>query len=379
VFSERYIEEIEEFEDITLTYYIHFGEGVFDGPYDNAWIDGAYVTVQLYYGIPWSVTVTLIAADSTPPAGYGEPTMRNALRAHPITLECEIGEHNWIDRAISGYFQPREASEVREQMWQAYSVAPLAAALNAFQSYHAPGTRREFSVPKDEKPDSAARFERSVTFEETRNAILDRDGRPVVCYLGGPAKHLRPELAPRLAGPGRGRSKRYERLVREDFETFLADGHCMRTREGYMLAARKAMEIAEELERTGTCDVLVEAHANLIGAAILSSDAAAAVAGARWFEQVFIDYSDIAARFRPLVATALVLDGKRDLAAEIIDYPSDVWPDAYEVAREVLEDAEAMSPTELLAYLQVGDRAEWLVTEEGLELSSRMPLPLKPY
>jgi hypothetical protein len=123
----------------------------------------------------------------------------------------------------------------------------------------------------------------------------------------------------------------------------------------------------------------VEAHANLIGAAILSSDAAAAVAGARWFEQVFIDYSDIAARFRPLVATALVLDGKRDLAAEIIDYPSDVWPDAYEVAREVLEDAEAMSPTELLAYLQVGDRAEWLVTEEGLELSSRMPLPLKPY
>jgi hypothetical protein len=379
VFSESYIEEIEEFEDITLTYYVHFGEGIFDSPYDNAWIDGAYVAIQFYYGIPWSVTATLIAADATPTAGYGEPTMRNALRAHPITLECEIGEQNWIGLAISDYFQPRDASEVREQMWQPYSMAPLLAAFNAFQRYHAPGTRRAFYIPKNEKPESAARFERSVTFEETQNAIIERSGRPVICHLGGPAKEPRPKTVPRLAGPGRGRDKRYERLAREDFETFVADGHCMRTREGYKLAALKAMEIAEYLARTETCDVLVEAHANLIGAALLSGDTDLAVAGVRWFEDTYIDHSDIEARFRPLVATALVLDGKRDLAAEIVDYPADVWPYAYEAAREVLEETGEMTPSEIMVYLQDWWRAESLVTDEGgLELSSEVVLPLKP-
>lgn len=379
VFSDDFLAQFEEFEDITLTYYVHFGEGVFDSPYENAWIDGAYVSVDFYYGIPWSVSATLMVADATPEAGLGELTLRNVARAQPITLACEIGEKDWIKGAISDYYSTRHASDAREEMWKPYSMAPLAAALNAFQRYHTPCSRRALFIPDNEKPESAARFERAVTFEDTQNAIMDRYGRPIVCFLDGKPNEPRLGVAPNLAGPGRNWNKRYERLSREDFETFVADGARMRTADGYMLAARKAMEIAIELERTQTCDVLVEAHANLIGAAILTKDAETAVAGARWFEKNFIDYSDIRAQFRPRVAAALVLDGRRELAAEIIDYPADVWPHGYEAARKLLEETGEMTPAEILAYLNEFDRAEWLISEEPLELTAGVVLPLKPY
>jgi hypothetical protein len=381
-FGSDYLADMAEVGRDRITHYVHFGDGAFDSPYDGACVEGVYVTFRFRFQFderPDLVTFVLVVSDNSPDAGYGGPTLRNALRTHnlgfvfdePSSLLTEIEDRKSLEDGEDDF----------DRLWYPYSTAPAIAALHAVHRYYAPGTHRIFQIHESEDASTVALFERAVTFNDTRNAIHKTNGRFPVCFIGGTPKPAQ-NRTPGFAGPIRGQGQRYAELSEEDFNFFVDEGKCMRTVGGHMLAARRAMEIAVELQRTGTCDVLEEAHANLAGAAFLSGDLEVAIATSRWFTERYADYSNIEARFRPIVASALVLDGKFELAAEILEYPSDGVADgAYEVATEFLEDTlKLATPAERMAFLLDSWRAEYLVSDgEGLELNPDEELGLAPY
>jgi hypothetical protein len=363
-FGEDYLCEMVESERHTITHYVHFGDDVFGSPWSDATVQGVYVTFHFDFMTDDQskfVEFALVVADRSPPVGTGATMLRNELR---------IFYHNFLFE--DGYGLPEAMKELAEpsddplrDYWTPYVAEPTAAALNAVARYYRPGHLRRYAIPVDAPHELAAQFDRAVTFEHARTAIQNSMGRPPVCVLGGaPAARDR---SYRIAGLGYE-----ERHCVSDFEAMVEEGWTMRTPEGYLLAARKALEIAEELERSKEGDVLDEARVNLVGAALAAGDIRLATDVARHMVEAYVDLSDVRTAWRPILAIALAIGGERYPAEELTSFPihDDDWHDNTPVARRFLAATEGMSTAEeRLAAMRSDLYIELLLGgEDGVEL-----------
>jgi hypothetical protein len=373
-FGQDYLSEMVDHERHTITHYVHFGDDAFGSPWSDATVQGAYVTFHFDFMVddkPRFIEFSLIAADRSPPVAAGAPMLRNELRAY---------YHNFFFE--DGYGLPEAMTNLEVatddplgDYWTPYLPAPTAAALNAVALYYRPGQLRRYALPADAPHGLAAQFDRAVTFEQARTAIRNSMGRPPVCILGSSSTET--DRSHRIAGPGYELSPGVS-----DFEAMVEEGWTMCTPEGYLLAARKAMEIAEELVRSNQADVLDEARVNLVGAALAFGDTQLAMDEASRMVEAYIDLSDIRIAWRPILAIALVIGGERDLADELASFPAyqEDWHDNTLVARRFLAVTEGMATTdERLAALRAGLYIELLLGGvDGVELFRSDPEGLNP-
>jgi hypothetical protein len=372
-FGSEYLNEMVEWDRNKITHYIQFGDGLFDSPYEGAGVEGAYVSFKFSFGVderPDFIEFALVVSDHGSEVADAGMAARNALRVHYFNLAFD--EDRWLADELKELQETEWDPDSLDGVWKPYVLAPLTAALHAVHHYYEPTTRRDYALSAGWDAKRARKLERAVGFDEFRFALLESVPNPVVCFLDGkPPRAPDPRRA--IAGPIRGSDRKYDSVWEQEFEAMVEDGRWMRDSEGYKMAALKAMEIADELVRTNQADLTVKARANLAGAALLVGDVELAREQARWFRDTFIDYSDIRAKFRPVIAAALIVDGDWELADAILDFPADNIADgAYEVAKELLDGAANLpTPADRMAFLQRDRRAEYLVSDgEGLELGS---------
>lgn len=369
-FGSEHLYEMTEQDRDRITLYVHFGDGLFDSPYEGAGVEGVYVTFKFNFAIderPDFIEFALVVSDRSPEVADPGMALRNALRMHYLNFSFD--EDRWLADEMKELQEADWDPDSLDGVWKPYVMAPLTAALHAIHRYHSPATRRDYALSKGWDPKSARKLERTVGFDEFRAALYECPSRTIACFLDGKPPRA-PEPTRVIAGPIRGTDSRYDSVWEQEFEAMLEDGRWMRDAEGYLLAARKAMKIAEELARTNQADFTVEARTNLTGAALLSGDVELACEQARWFRDTFIDYSDIRAKFRPVVAAALIVEGDWTLADVILDFPADNISDgAYKVAREVLAAAAGLAtPADRMRLLQEDRRAEYLASDgNGME------------
>jgi hypothetical protein len=363
-FGQDYLCEMVESERHTITHYVHFGDDVFGSPWSDATVQGVYVTFHFDFMADDQsgfIEFAMVAADRSPPVAPGAPMLRNELRVY---------YHNFLFE--DGYGLPEAMKELEEasddplrDYWMPYLAEPTAAALNAVALYYRPGQLRRYAIPADAPHELVAQFDRAVTFEQARTAIQNSMGRPPVCILGDAP--VQADRSYRIAGVGYE-----ERNCLSDFEAMVEDGWTMRTPEGYLLVARKALEIAEDLRQSQEADVLDEARVNLVGAALASGDVQLATDEARRMLEAYVDLSDVRMAWRPILAIALVIGGERDLADELTSFPvhQEDWHDSTPVARRFLAATEGMATAEeRLAALRSDLYIELLLGgEDGVEL-----------
>jgi hypothetical protein len=362
-FGSEHLYDMTEWDRDKITQYVHFGDGLFDSPYEGAGVEGAYVTFKFNFAIderPDFIEFALVVADRSPEVADPGMALRNTLRMHYFNFSFD--EERWLADELKELQEPALDPDSLDGVWKPYVMAPLTAALHAIHRYHAPATRRDYALSKGWDPRSARKLERTVGFDEFRVALYECPSRTIACFLDGKPSRV-PDPTRVIAGPIRGTDSKYDSVWEQEFEAMVEDGRWMRDPQGYLLAARKAMEIAAELARTDQADFTVEARTNLVGAALLCGDVELASEQARWFRDTFIDYSDIRAEFRPLVAATLIVEGDTKLADAILHFPSDAISNgSYRVAMEVLAGAEGLeTPAERMGLLQYDRRAEYLV------------------
>lgn len=247
-----------------ITHYIHFGDDIFDGPYDDACIQGAYVTFVFELDgdeKPFFIEFTLISQGRDPATEEPGIALRNCMRANYLNYflnEEHFGLAEIVDDMVNGDV------DLVDHLWQPYLLRPVTAALNAVDAHYRHVGSLEFAIADGALPQFATRFDRAATQKDVMAAVRGADGFLPVCFLGGGVPN-RPTDAERsrqvlVTGPCRS-----EEPTMQDVYALVWDHTAGSTSKGMRMISDKAIDVAAKIQTIYPgSDVLNVADAGLI-------------------------------------------------------------------------------------------------------------------